>query len=178
MATLKNLVDETTNIKNEIVDCHSNLSRILTSKNVEVSEEDNKLSSLIDKIEDIKAVKDIVAGISTILYSDNKSVEQGTTSYVVVKEYNHTFIKGSVKISFKCGAGNRNPRILLELERNGIKNTIKEVITSSNTYVTYEFDVDVEAGDKIILSVKSNSIASGPNSTFTSNFKVTCDYIF
>ena len=25
MATLKNLVDETTNIKNELVECHSNL---------------------------------------------------------------------------------------------------------------------------------------------------------
>ena len=50
MATLKSLVDETTNIKNEIVECHSNLSSILTSKNVEVTEED-KLSNLIGKVD-------------------------------------------------------------------------------------------------------------------------------
>ena len=50
MATLKSLVDETTNIKNEIVKCHSNLSSILTSKNVKVTEED-KMSDLIDKVD-------------------------------------------------------------------------------------------------------------------------------
>ena len=50
MTTLKSLVDETTNIKNEIVDCHTNLSSILTSKNVEVTEED-KMSDLIGKVD-------------------------------------------------------------------------------------------------------------------------------
>lgn len=50
MTTLKSLVDETTNIKNEIVKCHSNLSSILTSKNVEVTEED-KMSDLIGKVD-------------------------------------------------------------------------------------------------------------------------------
>lgn len=50
MTTLKSLVDETTNIKNEIVECHSNLSSILTSKNVEVLEED-KMSDLIGKVD-------------------------------------------------------------------------------------------------------------------------------
>lgn len=50
MATLKSLVDETTNIKNEIVECHSNLSSMLISKNVEVSEED-KMSDLIGKVD-------------------------------------------------------------------------------------------------------------------------------
>ena len=50
MATLKTLVDETTNIKDEIVECHTSLSSILTSKNVEISEED-KMSDLISKVE-------------------------------------------------------------------------------------------------------------------------------
>ena len=49
MATLKSLVDETTNIKNELKTCHSNLSSALTEKGVEVSSED-KMSSLIDKV--------------------------------------------------------------------------------------------------------------------------------
>ena len=50
MATLKSLVDETTDIKNEIVECHSNLLSMLTSKNVEVSEED-KMLDLIGKVD-------------------------------------------------------------------------------------------------------------------------------
>ena len=49
MATLKNLVDETTNIKNELVTCHTNLKNNLISKGVECSDSD-KMSSLIDKV--------------------------------------------------------------------------------------------------------------------------------
>ena len=52
MATLKNLVDETTNIKNELVICHSNLKNNLIKKGVECSDTD-KMSSLIDKINEI-----------------------------------------------------------------------------------------------------------------------------
>ncbi|MBP3931641.1 MAG: hypothetical protein J6D47_19005 [Peptostreptococcaceae bacterium] len=53
MATLKNLVDETTNIKNEIITCHSNLKGNLTNLGVECSSTD-KLSDLIDKTNEIK----------------------------------------------------------------------------------------------------------------------------
>jgi len=49
MATLKSLVDETTSIKDELKNCHSNLSTALSLKGVEVSSED-KMSSLIDKV--------------------------------------------------------------------------------------------------------------------------------
>lgn len=52
MSTLKALVDETTNIKNELVTCHTNLKNNLISKGVECSDSD-KMSSLIDKIGDI-----------------------------------------------------------------------------------------------------------------------------
>ena len=52
MATLKNLVDETTNIKNELVACHSNLKNSLIEKGVECSEGD-KMLSLIDKVKDV-----------------------------------------------------------------------------------------------------------------------------
>lgn len=49
MATLKSLVDETTNIKNELKACHSNLASALTEKEIEVNSED-KLKNLIDKV--------------------------------------------------------------------------------------------------------------------------------
>lgn len=50
MTTLKSLVDETTNIKNDIVECRDTLRDILISKNIEASDDENKLSTLIDKV--------------------------------------------------------------------------------------------------------------------------------
>ena len=56
MATLKSLVDETGNIKNELVECHTNLKNNLIAKGVECSEDD-KMSSLIDKVDSISTRK-------------------------------------------------------------------------------------------------------------------------
>lgn len=52
MATLKNLVDEITTIKNELVACHTNLKTNLKNKNIETSSSD-KLDDLITKVSDI-----------------------------------------------------------------------------------------------------------------------------
>lgn len=52
MATLKQLVDETTNIKNELKACHTNLKNNLIDKGVECSNTD-KLLSLVDKVGDV-----------------------------------------------------------------------------------------------------------------------------
>lgn len=56
MATLSQLVAETTDIKNELVTCHSNLKNNLIEKGVECSDMD-KMSSLIDKVGNIKTEK-------------------------------------------------------------------------------------------------------------------------
>ena len=68
MATLKILVDETTNIKNELVICHSNLKNNLIKKGVECSDTD-KMSSLIDKIDGIVVGDNVVAGETIKLLS-------------------------------------------------------------------------------------------------------------
>lgn len=49
MATLKQLVDETTNIKNELISCHSDLKNNLINEGVEILDSD-KMSDLIDKL--------------------------------------------------------------------------------------------------------------------------------
>ena len=72
MATLKSLVDETTNIKNELVKCYSNLKSNLISKGVECSESD-KISILINKINGITLGKKWASGIGLMSTS--------TTSY-------------------------------------------------------------------------------------------------
>ena len=61
MATLKQLVDETTNIKNELVICHTNLKNNLIEKGVECSDTD-KMSRLIDIVGNISTGKKWASG--------------------------------------------------------------------------------------------------------------------
>ena len=63
MSTLKQLVDETTNIKNELITCHANLKSNLIEKGGECSDTD-KLLSLVDKIERIQTGKKFISGIA------------------------------------------------------------------------------------------------------------------
>ena len=58
MATLKSLVDETANIKNEIVECRDTLKQILIDKKLEDLENENKLPILIDKVKEFSAMKE------------------------------------------------------------------------------------------------------------------------
>ena len=52
MATLKTLVNETTNIKNELVECRDNLKQILIDKKMEGLDGNDNLSTLINKVDD------------------------------------------------------------------------------------------------------------------------------
>ena len=61
MSTLKQLVDETTNIKNELKTCHTNLKNNLIDKGVECSDTD-KLLSLANKVGEIKLGKKWASG--------------------------------------------------------------------------------------------------------------------
>ena len=69
MATLKNLVDETTNIKNELVTCHANLKANLIDKGVEVLVTD-KLLSLSNKVGEIELGKKWASGSFTFDYNN------------------------------------------------------------------------------------------------------------
>lgn len=74
MSTLKQLVDETTNIKNELITCHANLKNNLIEKGVECRDTD-KLLSLVGKVGEIELGKKWASGEhivnfpSTFVYS-------------------------------------------------------------------------------------------------------------
>lgn len=74
MSTLKQLVDETTNIKNELKTCHANLKNNLIEKGIECSDTD-KLLSLVNKVGEIELGKKWASGEhivnfpSTFVYS-------------------------------------------------------------------------------------------------------------
>ena len=72
MATLKQLVDETTNIKNELKTCHANLKTNLIDKGVECSDTD-KLLRLANKVGEIELGKKFIKGI-TYQNADNSRI--------------------------------------------------------------------------------------------------------
>ena len=63
MSTLKQLVDETSNIKNELKTCHTNLKNNLIDKGIECSNTD-KLLSLANKVGEIELGKKFIKGIT------------------------------------------------------------------------------------------------------------------
>ena len=95
MATLKSLVDETTNIKNELVACHDNLSDILTSKNVSDLASD-KLSDLVNKVKLLKPM-------DLYLYNEGDENSRITGNWSSgYKLGNGTFVKNSSYIELKA----------------------------------------------------------------------------
>ena len=69
MATLKNLVNEITNIKNELVTCYANLKNNLTEKGVDCNSSD-KLLSLANKVGEIELGKKWASGSFTFDYNN------------------------------------------------------------------------------------------------------------
>ena len=115
MATLKNLVDETTNIKNELKTCYTNLVNNLSVKDVEVSSGD-KLGDLVDKISLIATpVKTIISSNPQILITE--STNSSTVTFKKSTNYDYKlYIMGDIRISLNVGSAtstsNYNPSVL------------------------------------------------------------------
>ena len=137
MTTLKSLVDETTNIKNEIVECNTNLSRILISKNVEVSEQD-KMSDLIEKVD---------------LSLDNNKLFLYNNG--VFKQYDHNVLKiGNV---YGNSALNNN-YINLKINTTSSSQWSYIGLSSTNT-------VDISDYNKLKVKVKYNKFTPNGSSS-------------
>ena len=93
MATLKKLVDETTNIKDELVTCHTNLKNNLSNKGVNVSSSD-KLNVLINKVANIQALPNAISN-QHITYKVNEiALSLGTAHGAIVNSLYE--IKGDI----------------------------------------------------------------------------------
>ena len=157
MATLKNLVDETTNIKNELKTCHNSLYNTLESKRANVSIND-KIPNLIDKINTLKVITNVIsAGTNFIAYhrSDEKST-RGTTE-TTVDTYKNNVGDGTLRVSFKFKR-NCNHGIYVysyvKVVRDGSVISTNEFEISSSAYVDCSVDIDVKNGDTVILTQK------------------------
>ena len=79
MATLKSLVNETSNIKNELVECHTNLKNKLTQKGVECNSSD-KLPALINKVDNMQ-IRKYGTGVFKTVYTFPRTKYDNSTGY-------------------------------------------------------------------------------------------------
>ena len=158
MATLKSLVDETGNIKNEIKTCHTNLKNNLSTKGVNISSSD-KLRDLVDKIENISTTKNVVAS-DNVFYSCGTpfscSISGGKR--LCILQY-PTFFQGSIRCSTKCSGYSIKTTIEIEIIRDGALVSAKSFIVSadSNNYVEKSIDLKGIQNNDIIMIYASNN---------------------
>ena len=79
MATLKSLVDETTNIKNELKTCHTNLKNNLVEKGVDASSSD-KMATLIDKV---RGIERLPKYFNNVWSTNPNNLESGRIAHTV-----------------------------------------------------------------------------------------------
>ena len=143
MATLKSLVDETTNIKNELVDCHSNLKNNLIEKGVECSDTD-KMSSLIDKVSEIQTP-------NTVTVSDTKIdvITDLSNQYLNTFSFNRMInVVGDIRVFFTLSAVTWNSMgyMNVDLVRNGVVIDSKSFSTHQSVDCVVDFS-EVKATD-------------------------------
>ena len=156
MATLKSLVDETSNIKNELIECHTNLSNVLTLKGQEISSED-KLSSLISKISNIRVITDIpTGGEDFVLYSKASQFTSTSSSLKEAGRCTYKGVSGSVRVSVElcCTHPTVYGKYYVQVKRGAelVFEKIFNSVLGSAEYRQCSVDVPVQNGDIIICS--------------------------
>ena len=174
MATLKNLVDETTNIKNELATCHTNLKNNLISKGVECSDAD-KMSSLIDKVNEFPSFPVYIAGDTNCIFN-LEAISRTTLTYKKGILYNlHAWFSGSIRFNFSSFANantnNSNAGMNIKHYRKG--SLIKEHkinYPTNGAQMSYIYDLtDIKPLDNIIVENRENFNVG------TSNIKISYD---
>ena len=156
MATLKNLIDETTDIKNEIVECKDTLKQILVNKRIEGLENENKISILIDKTNDLVKLFRIKGDtyISNSYLTELTIPKTQIVTYTLVDniecdgDYNVDFRLYNTKVNLASGSYVNLKLIRLSelIEEKSI--TVKACNSSWVKFSTF-FD-DVKNGDTIV----------------------------
>lgn len=157
MSTLKQLVDETTNIKNELISCHTDLKTNLIYKGIEVLEND-KMSTLIDKVRTINVGIRTHVSENNLIYSTVPSELRFTNIRGTNSEVQRIVLPfvGSLRVEIayrkasSLAAASTN--IILELLRDNKVVDTKTFNAGNSTIaktVSYDFS-DVKLGDVLI----------------------------
>ena len=159
MATLEQLVNETTNIKNELKTCHSNLKNALAKKGVEVVEED-KMSSLINKVNSINIPKATFGETCIAFKGCDIQTPFNSNSYTLVSSFRYVSLSGAYRVSAFSMTNNRNfaGKIKFEHKRGDAVLFSKQISVSSTSLTKYTVDIDnVEFGDEILLYASTSN---------------------
>ena len=172
MATLKSLVDETTNIKNELVSCHSNLKNNLIKKGVKCSSTD-KMPSLIDKIAGIVVVDNVIAGESIQLFNYTSSGSIHINKNDVFKLTSSVNGSVKIKINYVCSGAGSPAYLSIDLTRNeDIVSSKSFTVNKYGSYINIEYDLsEIQLNDVINIYASGSSVISGSNGGIV----VSCD---
>ncbi|MBP3915910.1 hypothetical protein [Clostridium sp.] len=171
MATLKNLVNETTNIKNELKTCHTNLKNNLSSKGVECSATD-KMSTLIDKVSSLKTISKPICGDNFTFFIDNNEYTITSIGTKVITK--HVLkLSGDVRVSFYIKSNSYLSGCTIRV-RNGDEIKFEKYVSHyTSTYTKYSFDIiDVKEGYLIEFEIEKPGSNAKP---FVKECKISCD---
>ena len=144
MATLKSLVDETTNIKDELVECYTNLKNNLIKKGVECSDSD-KMPNLIDKVKDASLSSTISDNI-LFSWENEKRIDATETDHDTLYPVNSIpcCFKGACQLDFKFKGNSSGSYYyaIVKLIRNGEEIYVSESFKTNNTSLNVVLDID------------------------------------
>ena len=179
MATLKQLVDETTNIKNDIVTCHTNLKNNLTEKGVECSDTD-KMPILIEKIKNLRSEPEMIEGSKVTLLNDTTiygSYYNSTPTYhtrYYVKYNGEVTINITHYKEFTTGFEGTGYAIVDVLRGTEVILTQKFLSSATKKLETFTIS-GLKVND--VIRFATHSTSSVQTKQCLSPIKMTCDFI-
>ena len=175
MATLKSLVDETTDIKDDVISCRDKLKHIVGNYLGYDVTNVNKISELITYTLSTRPFTKMIAGDTTVLFGevDGENVSCPTNTEKILYEKKVFLGQGSTRFSFYISSGNTKHTAKIEVENisTGEKSTKTFNITTVDTHVA---DFNVDGDTKFTIKCTSN----GTTKTLVANkIKITCDIV-
>lgn len=165
MTTLKQLVDEITDIKNELVTCHSKLKSNLTDKGIKVLSND-KMLNLINNVSNIVTPKTVRAGNSNILVSmipstgcEGIMICNGPGASGTITILSSPF-SGSIRLALKTrmiNEGYRGTVNIIKKNSLGHSETIATYLEETRKGLLRSYDISLNYGDSILLNCKIDS---------------------
>ena len=159
MATLKSLVDETSNIKNELVECHTNLKNTLIAKGVECSDTD-KISSLIDKIGDITSIASAECGDDWKFFLIKDEYQCEKTSYTQFGSFSNFCANGSYRFFCKMRAYSGATSYVRVIHKRDGEELFTQDFSTNNTinHVAKTVDIlNIKIGDVVEFYTRTNT---------------------
>ena len=173
MATLKKLVNETTNIKNELKTCYTNLKNNLIAKGIECSNTD-KMFNLISKINNIVVGDNVIVGETIQLFNYTSAGAINIKKGDVFKITSNVNGSIKIKINYISSTVGSTSSLNIDLVReDSIVSSKTFTLNKYGSYIVIEYDLtDIKLNDVIsIYSPNSN----GAITKATGSIVVTCD---